>query len=263
MPYVNIPESSLSTGLSKILGRIKADLKIKISREIITLERSILNNCNNIDELEKLKPFVQNLQKTVVNYKNRLLKIQNITSTLTPTVVSLNVILRILLTLPIPNTTTTAGSVITLGNQLHRIKELVKQLQDDIGVISILIVGTGSGAVKGINTLILNTENALARVNTQLQTCIRQSSFTQEDIIIQDDNKSTAFLEKEKYTSLKTGETFEIQVLIVDESKIAPLRQAVAKDIIGNIRFESDKSFSSSTQVLVDQVKYYIEANIN
>lgn len=62
------------------------------------------------------------------------------------------------------------------------------------------------------------------------------------------------------YKSKTTGKLYMLSIVQDPNSpKIAPRRYAIAKDMGGTIRLKGDSSFSSSTQVLLDEIKFQID----
>ena len=62
------------------------------------------------------------------------------------------------------------------------------------------------------------------------------------------------------HKSITTGKLYTLSIVQDPNSpKIAPRRYAIAKDMGGTIRLKGDSSFSSSTQVLLDEIKFKID----
>lgn len=270
MPYTNIPDSELSSAFAVLLGRAKGEIKVRISREIDKLRDDILSRCvsislGDLDQIENLSKKLSSLEKSVLQIQERATKIQNVLNPLNRIITIVNIAIRVILLLPVPATTQTAGSIVTFSDQLKKLRELLKQFQDSINSINIILGTTTGLASQRIGGLI-----QLINVQTQkiksLQNIIKQCKETGTvDIQTLEISESTETLDtpnREFYTSTSTGISYSIEVVLVDSSQVAPLRQAVAIDKNGITRFTGTPSFSSSTQVLIQELKFKIDNNI-
>lgn len=100
------------------------------------------------------------------------------------------------------------------------------------------------------NTLYLQPTVGLSLVSKEEQVGL---------VLIEDTTRST---EEQFFYTGPDGTSYTITVISTDLSLIAPKRKAIAKDRDGVIRYSSDESFSSSTDVLIKEVQFNIDNNI-
>jgi len=267
MSFANIPDSKLTPTISVLTGRMKADLKVRISKQLKQVGESVVKNCDNLEELNKLSNNISQISKKITSYKGSIEKLNiSLIIPLTLVVRNLVIALAVLEALPIPNTTTSVGTVVKASGVRQKIKELIRQGSDDIqNITSLTGIGLSflSFSNSGILKTIQSTEQQIQQIDTIIGQC-KNSQTLPEDIdqILTFSETRQEAPSRTFYTSSR-GETFSIDIITVDGTKIAPQRQAVAKDREGLTRFTSDASFSSSTDVLIKQVQFKIENNIS
>ena len=272
MAFTNTPDSELSSTFAILLGRAKGEIKVRISKEIDKLRDDILNRCvsisiGDLEQIENLSKKLSSLEKNVLQIQERAVRIQRVIEPLNRLVTVVNLALRIVLLLPVPATTQTAGSIVTFSDQLRRLRELLKQFQDSINSINIILgasTGIASQRIGGLIQLINLQTQKIKNLQQIIKQCKETGTIDTEAQLLEV-NESTETLDlpnSELYTSNTSGISYRIEVVVVDSSQIAPLRKAIALDQNGIIRFEGTPSFSSSTQVLIQELKFKIDNNI-
>lgn len=396
MAYVNLPDSKLGIGIASLVGSLIGLITERISRQVVELQNKLQSSCGNINVLVSLSRKLSGLIGSLTAIKSRIEKLKRIVNPLDKVIRVLNIAIRLLKFLPIPNTTTTTGVTNTFSDILHKLKEFVRQLKDDITIVRIAcdqaltLIDRIISELKRLDSIIKNcldratSENKkeaqdeilrqngldpdqvlravddrdfrrlgsiLFKDSTSLQKFnnlspsdktiysgnygldpkdVAKSAFTknidQGDTALQasyktgltpqettdtlkqinvlapkeQESSSLKDLQKNTQNSLlypqpevgitlvsgdravglaliaedtpknqqlfyhtgPDGTSYTITVIETDLSLVAPRRRAIAKDRQGIIRYRSDESFSSSTQVLVDEVKFNIDNNI-
>ncbi len=266
MAFANIPDSKLSPALAVFLGKAKADLKIKINRELDNLEKKVKDDCLNVDQLEQISKSLSQIQKKVTGYKNNVEKIsKSILEPLSKVVLGLQVALLVIELLPVPNIGTTVGVVVQASANRQRIKELIKQISDDIktitGIIGVSTTVAG-GATTGVFQAISVAEQKINKIDSFIGQCKKLGKIEEEiSPGVPENINETNNTTEQSYTSIE-GNTYTIRVVIIDDTKIAPQRQAIAVDSRGIIRFSGEPSFSSSTDILIKELQFKIDNNI-
>lgn len=249
MPYLNIPESTLAAGASLIIAKATAELKIKVNEQLKQLEQEVTNACGNPAKLRNLSRRLSQIRKFIGSSKNRINKINKITEPLGRIATTLNIAIAVLQNLPIPNVSTTVGVTNRFSNALLRARELSKQISD-----SILIINTAVAGAAGFISVLAAVENLCNRIDRQIKRCLEED-VPEEDITITEPDDTA------NYTG-PDGTPYRLSLELIDKTGIAPLRKAIAQDIRGIVRYQSDPSYSSSTDVLFDEVKFRIDNNI-
>jgi hypothetical protein len=270
MPYLNAPDTNLSATFTPLLGKARGQLSITISREIDRIKDRVLDICTTqdlktLEELNKLGQKLDSIQKNVISIKSRTTKVRRVITVLTSFVASITAIIILLKIIPIPALRQTTGAILILGDVLHLVKELRKQVQDDITALNNILDSSNSSVpgIPGISQALTSVEFKIRELQLILKSCKETSQIPEIPVENLDQIRSIDFTESEKYTSTTTGITYDLEIIIVDESQIAPLRKAIALDSNRIIRFEGTPSFSSSTDVLLRELKFRIDNNIN
>lgn len=250
MPFLNIPNSQLSSVTSVLLGNIKSKLRVQVKRQLDLLKEEVLQNCDNKDRLQQLSSTLSNISALVLKLEKTTSKIQNIVQPLTVVLNSFNLVLSAIRLLPTP-------APISVVENLNRVKEFVRQIDIEVTIILSIV----SGGISSKTSNILNTVQTLKLQIQQLDSSIKSCMET-GTIPEQVQEQKTFVKEDVFYHTSPSNNTYSIEVVVVDSDDVAPLRQAIAKDRLGIIRFTSDRSYSSSTQVLVDEVVFKIDNNI-
>jgi hypothetical protein len=252
MPYLNIPDSPLTSGVNLLVSKTIGEVQVRISSEISNLEQS-LNLCPESDKLNVIKDKISTLKDSIGSSINRITKLGNITQPLETVVRSLEVLIITLQAVPIPGVATTVGLNVKYANILQTLKELKRQASDDVSIVNSLI-NSPTGAI----SLLQRIQRDLETLDRKLQRCTNQTAEVQTpstQTIGNLPSNSTVYVGPD-------GNSYIIEVVTVDSTQVAPLRQAVAIDRLKVIRYKSDLSFSSSTNVLIKEVKFRIDNNI-
>lgn len=250
MPYLNIPESTLAAGASLIIAKATAELKIKVNEQLLQLQEQVNNACGNPTKLRNLSRRLSQIRKFIGSSKNRINKINKITEPLGRIATTLNIAIAVLQNLPIPNVSTTVGVTNRFSNALLRARELSKQISD-----SILIINTAVAGAAGFISVLAAVENLCNRIDRQIKRCLEEDTPEEEEVIITEPGTTN------NYTG-PDGTPYRLSLELIDKTGIAPLRKAIAQDTRGIVRYQSDPSYSSSTDVLFDEVKFRIDNNI-
>lgn len=167
MPYVNIPESQLAGTIAKLVGKIEGDVSNKVlskANEIQTKFR--VEGCPT--NISRIRDQVNKLNSSSTTVTNRLNRFKRLPRTLKGPLAGLKAALKIILTLPIPQSVPPGfGLPVNLTTKyadiMHLLKEFIKQIGDDVKSIEyILKVPSGQ---------LLSVKNILSRVDTAVKSC--------------------------------------------------------------------------------------------
>jgi hypothetical protein len=250
MPYLNIPESTLAAGVTLIIAKLTAELKIKVSQQLEQLQKDVLDSCGNQRKLQNLRRKLNGIKKFTISSKGRVAKINKITAPLQKLATTLNVSIFVLQNLPIPNTGTTVGATNRFSNALFKARELSKQISD-----TVLTVNTAVAGAAGFISILAKVETLIDKIDRQIKVCLEEGTPPEEQ------DTPTQTEEDNNYTG-PDGTPYRLEIKLIDKTGVAPLRRAIAIDPRGITRYQSDDSYSSSTDVLLDEVKFRIDNNI-
>ena len=249
MPYLNIPDSTLAAGASLLITKLTAELKIKVNEQLLQLQEQVNNACGNPTKLRNLSRRLSQIRKFIGSSKNRVSKINKITEPLIKISTTLNIAIAVLQNLPIPNVSTTVGVTNRFSNSLLRAKELSKQISD-----SILVINTAVGGAAGFISVLATVEDLCNKLDRRIKRCLEED-IPEEDVIVTEPDDTGSYTGPD-------GTPYRLSLELVQKTGIAPLRKAIAQDNKGIVRYQSDPSYSSSTDVLFDEVKFRIDNNI-
>lgn len=227
------------------LSKLKEELKLKVNLEIDSILPEFENKCPSPERLALIIDTRNALIEKIQKVLNRVEALAEFTEEIRPYATVVSGIITTLKLLPIPNRFTTAGLVVTFGDLLADAKDLVKSLADGIC---------------DFDSIIGRTEQELGRLITRLEqldaliaNCIEEDINLTAVPVIQLTN-NTVTTEGFDYR----GYTIRIQ-RDPQSPSIAPRRFAVALNRNNVVVLRGQPSFSSSTQVLIDEIKFRID----
>lgn len=307
MSFVNIKESTIVGSIGSIAGKMQGELASKVANTVVSLEDEFANGSPSPEKLKQLQLTRNNLVKRTQSFKKRLDKLEKIPDTLLKILPALKVLLKILMTLPIPTAVPPGiGVPIALTNKyadiLHKIKELIKQLdQDAKGVKAVLSIEGGIDSLIGsldeklskLDLLVqfASIENEIKKLPESEQ---KAKGFLSDDgeyisttlmpILLggneDDANKLLSGLDVEFSLGSKlekdgfgkddkyyyrgpNGDLYELAIIEDTKSPtFAKKRYAVAKTPQGVIVLKGQSSFSADTDILLDEIKFRIDKQL-
>jgi hypothetical protein len=137
MAYVNIPDSRLGIGIAGLIGRLLALLSTRITREVNSIRDRISQDCGNTEQIKRLASRLSGLRNSVEGIRAKIERIRKVVTPLGRVITLLSIAIRVLKLLPIPNRFTTSGLTNIFSDILHKLKEFVKQLRDDIVIVNV------------------------------------------------------------------------------------------------------------------------------
>ena len=307
MSFVNIKESTIVGSIGSIAGKMQGELASKVANTVVSLEDEFANGSPSPEKLKQLQLTRNNLVKRTQSFKKRLDKLEKIPDTLLKILPALKVLLKILMTLPIPTAVPPGiGVPIAITNKyadiLHKIKELIKQLdQDAKGVKAVLNIEGG------IDNLINSLDEKLSKLDLLVQFASieneikklpeseqKEKGFLSDDgeyisttlmpILLggneDDANKLLSGLDVEfslggklekdgfgkdskYYYRGPNGDLYELAIIEDTKSPtFAKKRYAVAKTTQGIVVLKGQSSFSADTDILLDEIKFRIDKQL-
>ena len=253
---LNVPQIALAAVIAPLIIKLRVELQGRVAKELAEIQQQFAVDCPDPKTLKGLRNKLSNIK----NFLNKVEKRGNsIKKAIQPLIVAERTVLGaviVLLALPVPNFGTTVGITSKAADLLANLQKLAKDIHDEIFLITGLIEGS-----LGILTVVSQLKQKVDVLDSLIAGCAETGALIAEEEGIA--NETTA--EDIPYTSLDqrgSSKVYKIRVILLDDTAVAPLRQAVAYDNLDIIRFRSEASYSSSTQVLIDEVKFRIDNNI-
>ncbi len=182
MPYVNIPDSNLAGGVANIVGKMTGNLSERIATQSTSMVKELrsgdLQNTNprSRRRIQQLRNKHNKLSSNVSKINRRVSKFNKMARTLRGAITGLEVALKIILSIPIPqafphvyvgppglpvNVTTKYADL------MHKIKELIRQLKDNIVAI-ILICELPNLILPFLLRQLQRMDNAIIAIETRI-----------------------------------------------------------------------------------------------
>jgi hypothetical protein len=257
----------LSGIIARQIGSIQGKLVSQVQSQVFNVLSKFTNQCPSAKELEKIVKIKNNLLKNINALERRVQKLRSVAEKLDGVISTVKVSIQVIKLLPIPTAIIPPQvggvgipvSVLTrYSDGLIRLNKVLDALEaDKAGILGVITIAS--------NTL-TGLKARLEAIDLAIQKCVNDLATTQPSTTPQiiatiqppgnvesEDTSSSDFFYK--------GLTLEI-VQDPNSPVIAPKRYAIAKDKIGVIVLYGPSSFSSDTQVLLDEIKFRIDNQI-
>jgi hypothetical protein len=207
---------------------------------------SLRQFCPTPEQLLILIATKDNIESSVIALQRRVTSLQTILQRVQVVLIAIPPIIAIIKALPTPNQFTTTGFVLTLGDRLEKVKELSQKYRGE--------VAAGTFVLSTINSTFATILGLLQSLDRIIEICAPNLVSENEEIraLSQSLNQSITQFNN-------SYREYKIEIRVVDRQAVAPQRYAVAIDRLGVVVLEGRPSFSSSTQVLVDEIKFRID----
>ena len=246
-----------------LVGNMTAQITLRIKSEISRILSKFQNQCPPPKELAKIIKIKNNLLKVLNSFQKRLDKLTKISQRLLKTVRLVKRIIKIITSIPIPTSFPYVPgipiSVLTkYSNALIKLNKLLDTLTDQAAAITAVLTN--------ISAIIGALKKALEELDVQIQDCSKDPN---KAIVAAGIAESSIQAGGSQAGGLKTGglqpadfyyKGYRLEIVqdIVDY-KLAPKRRAIAIDKRGVVMLHGPSSFSSSTQILLDELKFRID----
>lgn len=254
-------EQIVTSQLGKILEPYKELLDKAQDPE--SLKRFLLDSAKDPEILKRLCPTPEQLliiiatkdsiESSVIALQRRVTSLQTILQQVQIVITIIPPIISTIKTLPIPTRWTTAGFVVTLGDRLEKVKVLSQKYRGE--------VAAGTYVLSTINSTFATILGLLQNLDKIIEICAPDLVNENEEIraLSQPFRALTQSLNQPIPQSNNSYKEYKIEIRVVDRQAVAPQRYAVAIDRSGVVVLEGRPSFSSSTQILVDEIKFRID----
>jgi len=258
----SIPNSSIAVSLSNKLGQDINQLAVLGKKVEILVDNTneVIDNIETKEDITKAKIMRDNTLKVINDSENKLLKIRGILSKFTSLVSVFQTIINILSALPIPTSTPPGvglplGLIVKIIDKFQKAKEIVAALSAVLAIINPIIA-----------EMIINLQDQRSRLKGigDIIDDKSQEMFSSKEL--QDFYNSTTsrygklgIIEGLEYKGFKFALREENDPnFIVQGNK---RRYAVALNRDGNEVLKSDASFTLDPDILIEELKLYIDSS--
>lgn len=237
------------------IGVLKGALVSQVQKQVLAILNKFSSGCPDSKELQRVIKTRNTLINHLTSFEKRIAVFERIAGTLTAIVSIVSALVKVITSIPIPTAiippmTGGIGLPLSIPNKfsaaLVKLNKILDRLLGDAAAI-LAVVTTVSVVIK-------NLKDRLNSIDLAIQQCSIGQPADLNEIL------TTA---QPPVSTLNQDYPYKNYILLIIEDpnspKIAPRRYAVAKDKNGTIRLRGDSSFSSDTQVLLDELKFKID----
>jgi hypothetical protein len=267
--------SQISAIVANQLGKAQGEIEARIQNEALELLSKFTNQCPDSKELIRITKIRNNLLRVINTFQKQANRLNSIPSKLRPPISVAKRIIKLLKRNPTklavgsrPSfsdfdkgglySAKTAGFTNTQADRLVQVTLLLEALEDDLSAVTDL--------VQSVQPSFDSMRNLLESLNTNIQTCAQELEDAEElknilNSIQPLENTGSEGTPNQSYTYRAANGRDYILAIIEDRGvdSTIPRRVAVAKDNLGIIILRGQPSFSSDTQVLLDELKFRID----
>lgn len=253
----------LAAVVASQVGAMRGKLIAYVQQRAFEALSKFVNECPNVKEMQRIMQLRNNLLKQITAVESRVSKFAATANQLNTLVTTLQIAIQIIKEIPIPTAIIppqTGGvgiPVNVLTKYSDRLIKLNKQL-DQFANEAAAITST----VNRISPVLTNLKLKLQSIDLAIEACLANNSSQElQDLL----NTSQPIGSSANSTGGDLDPRFEYKgykleiILDPNSPKIAPRRYAVARDRRGVIMMKGQPSFSSSTDVLLDEIKFRID----
>lgn len=237
-------------GLYKNILKNKHAIRQKAEDRISSLVQEYIPNsveeapCPTPAQLQLILTVREQIRQPLLGLSKKVEPLSNFLNKVPPILLAIEGVITVLKLLPIPNAYTTAGLVVTFGDTLADLKTKLKNFREE--------VQNGTVIIAGVNTVILEVLDKLSEIDALIEKC-SESAIEEDPIfaeLIQNQNINEPTETEYKGYSIK-----------IQEEKVGKLtkRYAVIYGPKGERLFTTDKSFSATTKILIDEAKFEVD----
>ena len=243
--------AGISSIVARQIGSLQGKLVTQVQGEVLKILKKFSNQCPDSKELQQIITTRNTLIKHIDSFQKRVNKFSTTSKKLDSTAKTIRRRIQIITSIPIPTAVSGVGipiSILTLySNALIKLNKTVDSLESESAAIKILISSI-SPQLTGLKTRLQSVDKAIEQCSKG-QVAVLEVAQPKE-------NTGSEGIPNESYQY--KGYVLGI-VQDPNSPKIAPKRFATATDNRGIVVLRGQSSFSSSTQVLLDEIKFRID----
>lgn len=249
--------SMLSVSVASQVGTLQGKLETEVTVALTRLIDRFSQKCPTADEFQTLTATIDNIDNYTNQVARRVEALNRVAIRLGPVIRNLTRVVQTLRTLPVPTAVAGVGVPIGLTNRyaqlLINLSTYLDRLKADQSTIQQL---TGQLTLR--STRVQDLRNTLAEV---LAPCIEENEEFLKALRRSQEQVSSLGPDRSYRAANGKDYFFEIVEEVGGPGPV-PRRFAVAKDRTGVIVMRGAPSFSSSTKVLIDEVKLRIDRQL-
>jgi prophage DNA circulation protein len=248
--------SDLALITASQLGVLKATLISKANTEVNKALQRFINTCPPPATLSRVVKIKDNLNKTLNKYQKSVRTFSTIATTLNTAISLVKTYLKARYLNPKPVAVGGVGIPIGIINlssdEIYKLNKKLDEYSEQVKTISALI--------EAAQTVVNPIQEKLLTLDSYVERCTLQDTVNLEDTFKEIVQQGTSSQNQNK--EVYKGYALSI-VTDPDTAAIAPKRYAIAQDIQEVVVLRGPSSFSSDTQVLLDELKFRIDNQLS
>lgn len=263
--------SKLTQIIATQVGTLQGELESRIKTELEAQLEQFKEECPTIPILKNAINTVNNISSTTSTFSNRVGRLKKLVEPLIIVTQAATVLISLIKSNPIPVAvgtppgpqggllfSQTAGQVASTADKLQKIQQQLDSVNQDIDQVA--------NITQGFDSTLSSINSTLGQIAQQVQECASQVDDEElQDLLqtiqapIEVQNQQISQNQPTQYRG-SNGRLYTLEVIQDNSAQFTiPRRVAVAKDNIGVIVLRGQPSFSSNTQVLLDELKFRID----
>ena len=256
-------KSQLAGLVARQVGALQGKLTAQVQDRVLETVSKFANQCPPDKELRKIIKNRDNLLKAINGLEKRLNSFKSLANKLGPAITAAKIAIKTITTVSTPTVLTFVpdpGALVTgvpfsaltkLSNKLIFLDKLLDSLEGDkAGIL---------GTISSVSATITGLKQRLSILDNAIAACSKKSPDL-AGIVKQVQPKANTGSEGTPLDPDYYYKGYELAIVQDPNSPaIAPKRYAVAKDNKGVIVLKGQSSFSSDTQILLDEIKFRID----
>lgn len=259
-------ESKISAIVAKQVGEIQGTLETQIQERIDSVNRGFESECPNVDGLIRIVQTRNNLAETVNTYRDKVRRFEKFITGLRTLVTALKAGTEVQRNIPIP-TSTPPGVGVPIGLTNRYAENLINSGR---------FLENVEKDIEGVEQILSSAERSLSTTIQRLDVLDEVTRGCIETLSEEDRRKVGEFInvrredvvggsEQQLEFRADNGKDYTLSVVEVEQESVegAPVRRAVAKNNRGVIVLRGETSYSSDTSILIEDLKFRINTQLN
>jgi hypothetical protein len=249
--------------VARQVGAIQGKVTAQVQGRVLAILSKFTNQCPTSKEMQIIISQRNNLLKVINSFESRLNRLKGTANKFDRVISTLKTAIRIIKNIPLPTAIIPPMSgglgipikiLTTYSDALIRLNKYLDVLEaDKEGVIAI---------INSTSNTLANLKQRLTSVDLAIQECSKQSPNLASIVADAQPKENTGSEGTPDSNYEYKGYKLEI-IQDPNSPKIAPRRFAIAKDRRGIVVLKGQPSFSSSTDVLLEEIKFRIDNQLS
>ncbi len=190
MPYLDIPQSNISNSIAKVVGSLQGKLLSNVQDQISTSRSSLKKPiCPTLVQIDKIKKRTGKLNSSVNGAQSKINSFRRLSRALKVPLSTFKAVKKVILTLPIPQSVPPGfGLPISIttayANILNLIKELIKQIDEDVTSITAILDNSGA-TISSLNKnlTLIDSATKCCEVSRLLEKEVKEGNLSKRELI--------------------------------------------------------------------------------